>query len=593
MDEDRLAVPRWAKRGGTMFDLLITSGLIVDGLGGAPYRADLGIEGTMITAIGDLRDQPARRSIDAAGKIVTPGWVDCHTHYDGQITWDEVLAPTSVHGVTTIVTGNCGVGFAPVAPDRHQWLIELMEGVEDIPGTALAEGITWGWESFPEYLDGLDDARWTMDVATQVSHGAVRGYVMGDRGARNEPATAEDIAQMAAIVREAIEAGAFGFSTSRTLAHRALDGEPVPGTFAMADELFGLGRALGSVGRGVYEVAPLGTAGEDAAGMRREVEWMAELSKEIGLPLAYALLQTDADPELWRTLLEHSLKANADGAQLRPQVAGRPTGLLTGNFTTYSLFDAIPAYKALRESAADEAAFVAGFTDASMRDAIVSWEPANDEERIRMDGALRSTFLLGTPPNYEPRAEDCLTGLAERSGQSAMAIAYDAMAEHDGHGLLYLPILNYSSRNLDHVAELFAHPEVISGLADGGAHVGTICDASLPTYLLTHWTRDRDGARLRLEEAVKKQTHDTAQLYGLTDRGRLTVGALADVNVIDYDALTITAPRVVQDLPAGGRRILQGATGYVATIKSGTVTFEDGTHVGALPGRLLRSGQFA
>jgi N-acyl-D-aspartate/D-glutamate deacylase len=315
---------------------------------------------------------------------------------------------------------------------------------------------------------------------------------------------------------------------------------------------------------------------------------MAELSKQTGLPLTYALLQTDAAPALWRDLLEATLKANADGAQLYPQVAGRPTGLLTGNFTTYSLFDSIPAYKALRDQGLDEVAFLDAFADPSMRAAITSWAPSTDEERARMDGALSATFLLGTPPNYEPRAEDCLAGLAERSGRPALEIAYEAMLEGDGHGLLYLPILNYSSRNLDHVAELFAHRAVISGLADGGAHVGTICDASLPTYLLTHWTRDRDVARLSLEHAVKKQTHDTAQLFGLLDRGRLAPGTLADVNVIDYDHLAIEAPRVVADLPAGGRRILQGAKGYDVTIKSGVVTFAGGTPTGALPGHLLR-----
>lgn len=572
-----------------MFDLIISGGTVVDGLGGEPFRGDVGIRGDAIAAVGDLGDAEATRRIDATGCIVTPGFVDCHTHYDGQITWDSVLAPTSVHGVTTIVTGNCGVGFAPVAPDRHQWLIELMEGVEDIPGTALAEGITWGWESFPEYLDALEGKRWTMDVATQVSHGAVRGYVMGDRGARNEPATAADISAMAAIVGEAIAAGAFGFSTSRTLAHRALDGEPVPGTFAMADELFGIGAAIAGAGGGVYEVAPLGTAGEDPAGMRREVEWMAKLSEDFGLPLTYALLQTDADPELWRDLLAASQKANAAGAQLYPQVAGRPTGLLTGNFTTYSLLDSIPAYAALRASARTEVEFMAGFSDSAMLAAISAWEPADEAEAARMAGALGATFLLGNPPNYEPRAEDCLAGLGERSGRNPLEIAYEAMAEGGGHGLLYLPILNYSSRNLDHVAELFAHPEVVSGLADGGAHVGTICDASLPTYLLTHWTRDRVGAKLSLAAAVKKQTHDTAQLYGLTDRGRLTVGALADVNVIDYDHLQIEPPRVVADLPAGGRRILQGATGYRATVKSGAVTFSEGRPTGEFPGTLLRA----
>ena len=574
-----------------MFDLLITGGTVVDGLGGMPRRADVGIEGATITAVGDLAGSDARRTIDASGKIVTPGWVDVHTHYDGQVTWDEVLAPSSSHGVTTIVTGNCGVGFAPAAPDRHEWLIALMEGVEDIPGTALAEGMTWGWESFPEYLDNLDARQWTVDVGTQISHGAVRAYVMGDRGARNEAATSEDIEQMRVIVAEALRAGALGFSTSRTLAHRAADGEPVPGTFAMADELFGIGAALAELGAGVYEVAPLGTAGEDVEGMLNEVEWMATLSTTIGRPVTYALLQVDGDPEAWRVMVERSLKANADGAFLRPQIAARPTGLLSGHFTTYSLFDLVPAYNELKARGLSDEAFVSELRRPEVRRSIVEWEHTTPEHHARVNGALHSTFLLGSPPNYEPKAEDCLAGLAERSGLSPFDIAYDACLADDGHGLLYIPILNYSLRNLDHVADMLAYEEVISGLADGGAHVGTICDASLPTYLLTHWVRDRDGARISLEQAVKKQTHDTAQLYGLTDRGRVAVGALADINVIDFDQLTIENPIVVADLPAGGRRILQGAKGYIATVKSGEVTFEEGLQTGARPGTLLRGSR--
>ncbi len=573
-----------------MFDLLITGGVVVDGLGGSPRLADVGIIGDQIADVGDLSGQAAHRTIDATGKIVTPGWVDVHTHYDGQVTWDEVLAPTSFHGVTTIVTGNCGVGFAPAAPDRHEWLIGLMEGVEDIPGTALSEGMTWGWETFPEYLQNLAARQWTVDVGTQISHGAVRAYVMGDRGARNEPATAADIVAMRDIVSEALRSGALGFSTSRTLAHRAIDGEPVPGTFAMADELFGIGEALADAGTGVFEVAPLGTAGEDVESLMTEVDWMARLSTAIGRPVTYALLQVDGDPEIWRTMVDVSLKANATGAMLRPQVAGRPTGLLSGHFTTYSLFDPVPAYQALRARGLSEEALVAELRRPEVREAIVTWVPTPDVA-AQVEGALRSTFLLGTPPNYEPLASDCLFELANRSGRPAFEIAYDACLADDGHGLLYIPILNYSLRNLDHVAEMFTHVEVISGLADGGAHVGTICDASLPTYLLTHWTRDRVGARLTLEQAVKKQTHDTAQLYGLTDRGRLVPGTLADLNVIDYERLQIESPKVVADLPAGGRRILQGAVGYEKTIKSGVVTFEDGHPTGARPGVLVRGAR--
>ncbi len=574
-----------------MFDLLITGGTVVDGLGGSPRQADVGIIGSTITAVGDLSGSAAVKTIDATSKLVTPGWVDVHTHYDGQVTWDEVLAPSSNHGVTTIVTGNCGVGFAPAAPDRHEWLIALMEGVEDIPGTALAEGMTWGWESFPQYLDNLDARHWTIDVGTQISHGAVRAYVMGDRGARNEPATAADIVAMAEIVEEALRAGALGFSTSRTLAHRAADGEPVPGTFAMADELFGIGKALAAIGEGVYEVAPLGTAGEDVPGMLEEVSWMAKLSTEIGRPVTYALLQVDGDPEAWRTMVERSLKANADGAFLRPQIAARPTGLLSGHFTTYSLFDLVPAYIELKARGLSDEALVSELQKPEVRRAIVEWEPTTKEDEARVHGALHSTFLLGSPPNYEPKAEDCLAGLAERAGRSAFDLAYDACLAERGHGLLYIPILNYSLRNLDHVAQMLEYDEVISGLADGGAHVGTICDASLPTYLLTHWVRDREGKKLSIEAAVKKQTYDTAQLYGLSDRGRIAEGALADLNVIDFAELEILSPRVVADLPAGGRRLLQDAKGYDVTIKSGVVTFDGGQPTGERPGALLRGSR--
>ncbi len=566
-------------------------GTIVDGTGAPAFVADIAVDRGVISGIGSFGEASASRTLDADGLMVTPGWVDIHTHYDGQVTWDEVLAPSSSHGVTTIVTGNCGVGFAPARPDRHDWLIGLMEGVEDIPGTALAEGLEWEWESFPEYLDALSRRKWTMDVGTQVAHGAVRSYVMGERGARNELATPEDIAAMKQIVREAIEVGALGFSTSRTIAHIAIDGEPVPGTFAAEDELFGLGAALGELGTGVFELAPAGSAGEDVVSPNKEVDWMGRLSAAIHRPVTFALLQVAAAPELWRELMDESLRAVSDGADLRPQVAGRATGLLSGHFTTYSLFDLVPAYQELKARDLDPGEFVAALHDPAVRQAIVSWDPAAGE-RQRMEEAYRTTFTLGRPPDYEPGPDRSLEALAAASGRTPLEVAYDAMLEDDGTGLLYVPILNYADGNLDPAREMLLHPQAAAGLADGGAHCGVICDAGQPTFMLTHWTRDRSrGEHLPLEWVVKKQTHDTARLYGLGDRGTIEVGALADLNVIDYDRLELGNPIVVSDLPAGGKRLVQDATGYVETIKAGVTTFADGKDTGARPGSLLRGAR--
>jgi N-acyl-D-amino-acid deacylase len=574
-----------------MHDLIIKGGTLVDGTGSAARAADVAVDSGRITDVGTVQGG-ATQVIEADGLLVTPGWVDVHTHYDGQVTWDQELAPSSWHGVTTLVMGNCGVGFAPAQPDRHDWLIGLMEGVEDIPGTALAEGIEWEWETFPEYLDALEKRRWTVDVGTQVPHAAVRAYVMGERGARNEAATAEDIEAMRAIVLEAVRAGALGFSTSRTLGHRAIDGELVPGTFAAEDELFGLGSALGEAGAGVFELAPLGSAGEMLEDAWHEVDWMRRLSAAIDRPVSYVLLQADDDPELWRKQLAASLEACAEGARLFPQIAGRPTGILSGHHTTLCLFSDFPAYLELRERCGSPAELATALADPEVRRSIVSWAPSSPAQADAMTKAYERTFILGNPPDYEPGPVRSLAGMAAASGRSPLEVAYDEMAREGGQGLLYIPILNYALGDLDHVHDMMLHPQGLLGLADGGAHTGTICDASMPTFMLTHWTRDRSrGKRLPLEYVVKKQTHDTAQLYGMTDRGTVEPGALADFNLIDYDALTLGAPFVTNDLPAGGRRLLQKATGYVSTIKAGEVTFEHGEPTGALPGRLVRGAR--
>ena len=582
--------------------LIIKHGTIVDGTGSPAFVGDVHITDGIISAVvpadeipdhdsSDAAQDPATKVIDATGLLVTPGWVDIHTHYDGQVTWDDLLAPTAWHGVTTLVMGNCGVGFAPVVPDRREWLIGLMEGVEDIPGTALSEGIDWDWETFPEYLDALEPRRWTMDVGTQIAHGAVRTYVMGDRGAKNEPATPEDIDQMRVIVRDALAAGALGFSTSRTIVHTAIDGEPVPGTFAAEDELFGIGSALKELGTGVFELAPAGVAGEDVLAPAKEVDWMARLSAEMGRPVTFAMIQVDSAPDLWRELMDSSLAATAEGADIWPQVAGRATGLLSGHHTTYSLFDAFPAYQELKAQNLTSEALYEELCDAQVRESILGWEP-DENTATSLAGAFDRTFLLGDPPDYEPGADRSLTGIAQANDTTPLEVAYDAMLVDGGRGLLYVPILNYADGNLDPVREMFLHPRAASGLADGGAHCGVICDASMPTFMLTHWTRDRSrGDTLPLEMIVKKQTQDTARLYGLSDRGTLQTGMLGDVNIIDYENLQLESPYVTADLPAGGTRLVQGARGYVATIKSGEITFDDGQDTGARPGQLLRGAR--
>ena len=572
----------------TRHDLLVRGGTVIDGTGADAFEADVAVDDGTIVAVGDLADHDADEVIDADGLLVTPGFVDIHTHYDGQATWDPVLAPSSLHGVTTIVCGNCGVGFAPARGDRREWLVGLMEGVEDIPGAALSEGIQWEWESFPEYLDALDRRSYTVDIGTQVAHGAVRAYVMGDRGAANEPAGDDDIDQMAAIVQEAVEAGALGFSTSRTLLHKAVDGEPVPGTFAAEDELFGIGRALGEVGAGVFEVAPAGAAGEDVLAPHKEIDWMCRLSAEIDRPVTFALLQHDAAPDDWRKLMDLSMQACDDGAHVYPQVAGRPFGMLVGHQTTYHPFLTSPTYEALDALPFDEK--VARLRDPGTREQVIAEATPTDSP---LTGYERM-FVMGDELDYEPPPEKSVASIAEREGRGPVEVAYDLMLEQDGRALLLVPLLNYAYGDAEPIREMLLHPQGALGLGDGGAHCGIICDASIPTFLLTHWGRDRQrGERLPLELLVRKQTRDTARLYGLDDRGTVEPGMKADLVVLDFDRLALAPPEVVFDLPAGGRRLVQGADGYVATICSGEVTFRDGEATGARPGRLIRGAQQA
>jgi N-acyl-D-aspartate/D-glutamate deacylase len=570
-----------------MHDLVITGGTLVDGTGAPPRRADVAVDAGTITEVGALTDTDARRTIDAGGLLVTPGFVDVHTHFDGQATWDPYLTPSCWHGVTTVVMGNCGVGFAPVEPSKHEWLIGLMEGVEDIPGAALSAGIQWGWETFPEYLDAVDAVPKAIDVGAQIPHGSVRAYVMGERGAKNEPATPADIERMAEIIREAIEAGALGVSTSRTIAHMAIDGEPVPGTFAAEDELFGIGRALGELGTGIFELAPAGALGEDLAAPEREMAWMRKLSAAIDRPVTFALTQNDHDPDSWRQMLALAADARRDGARIRPQVAGRPVTLLLG-LQTFHAFAYCPSWAEVGLLTLPEK--LVRLRDPELRHRLVAEARTPDPAMVQFLDPAKS-FPLGDPPVYEPDPSTSVAGIAAAQGRDVYDVYYDLLLEDDGKALIMRPLLNFSYGNLDPVREMLLHPTSAWGLGDGGAHCGTTCDASTPTFMLTHWARDRDHDRLPLEWVVRKMTAETASLYGLGDRGVVRPGLRADLNVIDHGRLALHAPEMVHDLPGDARRFVQTAEGYVATVVNGEVTLVEGDDTGARPGALVRGAR--
>jgi N-acyl-D-aspartate/D-glutamate deacylase len=577
-----------------MHDLIVRGGTIVDGTGAAPFVGDVAIQSGKVVEVGAVAGE-GREEIDATGKVVTPGFVDIHTHYDGQATWDSLLTPTAWHGVTTLVMGNCGVGFAPVAPGQQEFLIGLMEGVEDIPGTALHEGIDWEWESFPEYLDSLDKRNYAMDIGTQVPHGAVRAYVMGERGAKNEPARPEDIESQAALVKEAIQAGALGFSMSRTIVHRAVDGEVVPGTHGAEDEIFGIARVLGELGEGIVELAPAGIQGEDMSAPDKEMDWMRRLSAEIGRPVSFALVQHDVAPEDWRRLLDLCDEAGEqDGADLRPQVSARPNTLLIGH-QSFHPFSFRPTYMEMKDLPLEEK--VARLRTPEVRAQILSEESAYPIPQMKVvtsmiENGIDKIFRLGDPPDYEPPPEESLQSIAEGEGRDPFDLLYDWLLELDGKQLLMLTLLNYSDYDLESVRTMLEHPRTAFGLGDGGAHCGAICDASMTTSLLSHWVKNRTrGPRIPIERAVKKMTADTAALYGLNDRGTLEPGKKGDLNVIDLDRLENALPEIATDLPAGAARFIQKARGYEATVVSGEVTFRNGEHTGALPGRLVRGAR--
>ena len=571
-----------------MHDLVIRGGTIVDGTGAPGFVADVAIDGAVITAIGHISTQ-GREEINATGKIVAPGFVDIHTHYDGQATWDSEMGPSSWHGVTTVVMGNCGVGFAPAKKDKHDWLIGLMEGVEDIPGTALAEGMKWDWESFPDYLDALERLPRTIDIGTHVPHGALRAYVMGQRGADNEEPTEADIAEMARLVEEGLRAGALGFSTSRTILHKSIDGELVPGTTATEPELVGIGRAMGKVGHGVFELTT------DFLEEWDEFGWMGRLSRETGLPIAFTMLQSPIKKMTWTEQMAAMKAANDNGANLVAAIGLRGIGVIMNWRGTVHPFMRKPSWQKIAGLSWEEQK--AKLSDPAFKATMLAEDnlppPSVDMAPFFMlvTAAWAMQFPLGDGFSYEPTREESIFGFAQVAGQDSAEYAYDQLMADDGNGMIYLPILNYMDGNLDFTKELLQREDIVASLSDGGAHCGTICDAASPTFLLSYWARDRKAGTISLELAVKRQCHDTARLYGLNDRGVLKPGYLADLNVIDFDSLKLQKPWLAFDLPAGGKRLLQKATGYVATVKSGVVTFREGVMTGELPGIVVRGPQ--
>jgi N-acyl-D-aspartate/D-glutamate deacylase len=564
-------------------DLVLRNGTVIDGSGGEPFRADVAVADGAITEVGTVA-AAGRDEIDATGLLITPGFVDIHTHYDGQVTWDARLAPSSLHGVTTAVMGNCGVGFAPVQPAHHGLLIELMEGVEDIPGAALHEGLPWSWSSFPEYLDAIERMPHDIDVGAQIPHGALRVYAMGERGANREPATTDEIAAMSELVEQALAAGALGFTSSRTVQHRTSKGEPTPSLTAAEDELRGIAAGLGRAGAGVFEMI------SDFDDLDGEFDRFCRMVEDAGRPMTISLAQRDNAPDNWKLLLARIERAAARGLPLKGQVAVRPIGLLLGLECSLHPFVACPSYRAIAKL--PHADRVREMRDPELRRRILGETAQSTNATIRyIARSYQKLYRLGDPPNYEPDPEDSVAAQARRTGRAPADLAYDLLLESDGHEILYFPLHNYSEHSLDTVRAMMTHKDTVSGLGDGGAHVGTICDASFPTHALTHWGRDRARGRFELPWLIKRQTSETAAAVGLLDRGLVQPGMKADLNVIDFARLQLRRPYIVHDLPARGRRLMQKAVGYVATVVSGAITYREGEPTGALPGKLVRGAQ--
>ena len=563
-----------------MYDLIIRNGTVIDGTGADRFEADIGIRGGKIARVGQIAENVAKE-IDAAGKLVTPGWVDVHTHYDGQATWDPVLAPSSWHGVTTVVMGNCGVGFAPVKPQDRNFLIELMEGVEDIPGAALSEGIRWQWETFPEYLDALEAIPRAIDVATQVPHGAVRAYVMGDRCNTDYAPTQREVDQMAALVREGVAAGALGFSSSKTLLHKDVHGEYMPGTFSGNDEMLALGLGMKDLPNAVFELV------SDHLGEANEWAWVKEFQEQTGLGVT--LIATSAEAYKDNMMYNLAEEARVEGYEIRPQAAGRPTGVLHGLQSSFNVFVGHPTWRCELEQLDHEALLKRLAEPATKAQLLAEKSVIRGGEMQNISKRLKYVFPLGENPNYEPEEKDSVAGIAELRGMNPVELMYDMLLENGGKELFYEPLGGYPGYSLERQKKLMEHPNVLFGLSDGGAHCGVIADAGMPTFIMTHWGRDRTrGGKMALEFIVKSLTSSTAQMFGMFDRGQLTEGMIADINVIDFDSLRLLRPEAIFDLPAGGRRLVQRVEGYDLTIKAGEVIFVRGDHTGALPGKLVR-----
>ncbi len=566
-----------------MHDLVIRGGTVIDGSGAARVRGDVAIQGDCIVEVGAVSGR-GRREIDATDRLVTPGWVDVHTHYDGQATWDPILGPSSWHGVTTVVMGNCGVGFAPVRPDQRQFLIELMEGVEDIPGAALAEGIDWQWETFPQYLDALERMPRAIDIGAQVPHGAVRAYVMGARcNTQDDLPTAAELAQMQALVRDGIVAGALGFSSSRTLLHKDKYGVHVPGTFAGSDEMLALGLSMKGLSHGVFELV------SDHLGDEDEWAWVKAFARATGRPIT--MVATSAAAYEGNKMYRIAEAARAEGIEVRPQIAGRPTGVLHGLESNFHVFMGHPSFASLADLPREEK--LRRMADPEFKRKVLAERSrfTRTATGAAIDELLWQVFPLGDVPNYEPDREQSVAGRAAAAGREAFDLMYDLLQQNDGKELFYQPLGGYQTYNFDFFRASMEHPNVLFGLSDGGAHCGVIADAGMPTFILTHWGRDRQkGERMSLEFLVRKLSRDTAEAYGLTDRGLLQPGMLADLNVIDFDALQLRRPEAVFDLPAGGKRLVQRVDGYDHIVKSGQPIFERNQHTGALPGKLVRGG---
>ncbi|MDA8625868.1 amidohydrolase family protein, partial [Alphaproteobacteria bacterium] len=562
-------------------DTIIRNGLIYDGTAGAPFEADIAIDGGVITLVGNV-DGKGVNEINANGQIVTPGFVDIHTHYDGQAAWGDTLDPSSLHGVTTAVMGNCGVGFAPVHETDHDRLIQLMEGVEDIPFPVLAEGLPWEWETFEDYLDFLTPRRFDIDLAAQVPHAAMRVYVMGERGANREDATDEDIAKMADLAHDAVMAGALGFSTSRTLNHRSADGSPTPTLTASEKELQGIASGLTRAGRGTLQFV------SDFDDMHAEMAMLRRLVEQSGRPLSVSIAQADNKPTLWRHLTDWLEQGDADGLPMRGQVSPRPVGVLLGLELTLNPLSGHPSFNKIAKLPLAEK--VAALSNTDFRAQLLSEEPKSENPFVRaLLASFGKIFTLSDPPDYEPSADKTVAAIAKQRAISEVEVALDLMLQDGGRGVLYFPFLNFADGNLDSTRSMLESKASLPGLSDGGAHVGMICDGSFPTSLLTHWGRDRtQGPRLPLELLISKQTRDTAHWVGLHDRGILKPGYRADINVINFNKLSLHLPEVCYDLPTGGRRLMQRASGYSVTMVAGEVTYRNGAPTGAKPGKLVR-----